>query len=103
MPEIVADIRLLSSLHGSGSTIFVPGFDYDSGDGGVGVGGGRTSEVDYAVACRVTLASEVGAWELDKAPRAKATLIRQTEGRPPRGINQMVTMCRDPLLKGSPT
>ena len=24
--------RLLSSLHGSGCTIFVPGFDYDSGE-----------------------------------------------------------------------
>ena len=29
-PEIVADIRLLNSLHGSGFTIFVPGFDCDS-------------------------------------------------------------------------
>ena len=29
-PEISADIRLLSSLHGAGSTIFVPGFDCDS-------------------------------------------------------------------------
>ena len=29
-PEIVADVRLLNSLHGSGFTIFVPGFDCDS-------------------------------------------------------------------------
>ena len=29
-PEIVADIRLSNSLHGSGFTIFVPGFDCDS-------------------------------------------------------------------------
>ena len=28
-PEIVADIRLLNSLHGVGSTILIPGFDYD--------------------------------------------------------------------------
>ena len=28
--NLAADIRLLSSLHGSGSTIFVPGFDCDS-------------------------------------------------------------------------
>ena len=29
-PEIAADIRLLNSVHGSGSTILIPGFDYDS-------------------------------------------------------------------------
>ena len=29
-PEIVADIRLSISLHGSGFTIFVPGLDCDS-------------------------------------------------------------------------
>ena len=29
-PEIAADLRLLGSLHGSGSTILIPGFDYDS-------------------------------------------------------------------------
>ena len=29
-PEIVADIRLLNSLHGSGSTILTPSFDSDS-------------------------------------------------------------------------
>ena len=33
-PEIAADIRLLNSVRGSGSSIFIPGFDYDShGDG----------------------------------------------------------------------
>ena len=31
-PEIVADIRLSKSLHGSGFTIFVPGLDCDSHD-----------------------------------------------------------------------
>ena len=31
-PEIVADLRLSYSLHGSGFTIFVPGFDCDSLD-----------------------------------------------------------------------
>ena len=30
--EIAADIRLLGSLRGSGSTIFAPGFDCDSND-----------------------------------------------------------------------
>ena len=29
-PEIVAEFRLLNSLHGSGFTIFVPGFDCGS-------------------------------------------------------------------------
>ena len=29
-PEIVAELRLLNSLHGSGWTILIPGSDYDS-------------------------------------------------------------------------
>ena len=29
-PEMVAGIRLLNSLHGSGSTVLIPGFDCDS-------------------------------------------------------------------------
>ena len=29
-PELAADIRLLYSLHGSGSIMLIPGFDYDS-------------------------------------------------------------------------
>ena len=33
-PEIAADIPLLNSLHGSGSTILVSGFDCDSPVGG---------------------------------------------------------------------
>ena len=28
-PEVVADIRLLNSLHGFGQTILIPGFDSD--------------------------------------------------------------------------
>ena len=62
-PEIAADLRLLNSLHGSGPTMFIPGFDFKSSGNSENLFSGEPSVNELQANRRLELGAREVLWD----------------------------------------